>query len=597
MAISDIVTKITKELRAIGDARLHALIADGRLKCGTEPIAERFADVGVLMQGIEAGNSDALACGHALLIAAGPPGASLSVARLVLEAPELHKDEYLVLFCLRDLCTSSAPDDLDAVLPFVITRRWAGAMVPLEASPVSDVVERVLAFLETHPPELAPESVCWPTVADAPVHEPVPEAFMPASVLSRLCERAAEASRQRIRALLLLWLDRALAPNLRGVSAGTLLASFDEKERLAQLIEDDHRGVRDVAYLAATLLDPCAVYERLEPLLSGSGFPMGADLRRFTSLIDTLRELTVRRGQAAWVEREPRLLRALARIWRSWGNTHRTYLDVEAILKSVPQELLTTLLAVPHAEQRRTSGPALKEEWLARWQGGEHGQVWAEIVACELDFGSEERMAHARTVAEWTMEAVRRDLLTLEERLASAGHRLPKKTGVKKRRSKTQDRALDALLEHAGPIPLSLEAFFSVVGGVDFVPEDPAARGLLGLEVYELDPLLVFPVSTAKRQLKDWQELRAVRHPALVGPLWLLISIDAAAKAEMSGGQISIELPDGRADGWLTHTDLRLVDYLRFAILERGGLLGLEPGRSDAARALLAELTTGLAPF
>jgi hypothetical protein len=103
--------------------------------------------------------------------------------------------------------------------------------------------------------------------------------------------------------------------------------------------------------------------------------------------------------------------------------------------------------------------------------------------------------------------------------------------------------------------------------------------------------------SQAVRQVKDWKELQQRRHPALVGDLLLCLSLDAAGKAGMSGGPLSMALPDGRADAELTHTDGTFVEYLRFVILERGGLPGLAPDHSESASRLLAELTAGLERF
>src|SRR6185295_5560194 len=139
--------------------------------------------------------------------------------------------------------------------------------------------------------------------------------------------------------------------------------------------------------------------------------------------------------------------------------------------------------------------------------------------------------------------------------------------------------------EEAGPLPLSLVAFWEVVGSVDFVgmhPEWPNG----------LDPLVVIPPDGA---LSSLYEEGGDEDSAE----WFVgLAPDDVHKDNESGGDMyGVALPNPSADFVFMNEshNLPFVSYLRLAILRWGGFPGLDG--SSAAFEPLGELVAGLEPF
>src|SRR6476661_4688879 len=133
--------------------------------------------------------------------------------------------------------------------------------------------------------------------------------------------------------------------------------------------------------------------------------------------------------------------------------------------------------------------------YLERYRNGEYEQVWDELKALGPAVREEPHYSQAREVAAETMRRVRRDCELIVARLHALGYIF----GTYPDGSTdyftegplvpcpTRRRAHMSELEaEAGPLPLSLVAFWQEVGSVDFVGMHPGWPG-------GLDPLVVYP--------------------------------------------------------------------------------------------------------
>jgi hypothetical protein len=191
---------------------------------------------------------------------------------------------------------------------------------------------------------------------------------------------------------------------------------------------------------------------------------------------------------------------------------------------------------------------------------------------------SEPYLAEARAVAQETMVRAAANVCRIFNRLKGMGFQFalpdlayylpPEKVA-------DQLAELEAL---AGPLPLSLRAWYEAVGSVCFMGEYPElsayAAGPFSQapELYS-DPLVVFPLdytlSAVQEQLEDG-----------AGEILLPVAPDMYHKANVSGGgPYEIVLPDPAADAQLLGEprELLFVPYLRLAF-QWGGF----PGLADA---------------
>lgn len=232
---------------------------------------------------------------------------------------------------------------------------------------------------------------------------------------------------------------------------------------------------------------------------------------------------------------------------------------------------------------------------LERYQSGEYEAVWNELQALGPAVRRAPHKQLAQAVAVETMQRVRRNCERLVERLTALGYVF----GVYANGSRgyasdgalvppsSSTRADRAELEQlAGPLPLSLEAFWDVVGSVDFV-------GMRRGWGEGFDALVVYPPEAALSEFESGYEGEGEE-----GEFEAVLAPDDLHKDNVSGGSpYSAALPNPAADFELLyeHHGMLFVPYLRLAILKWGGLPGLETRNTkfDA----LETLTQGLEPF
>jgi hypothetical protein len=238
--------------------------------------------------------------------------------------------------------------------------------------------------------------------------------------------------------------------------------------------------------------------------------------------------------------------------------------------KVKPSKLLTVEL--PRDPATRTAFLKSKSGALPlyeRYTAGEREKVWKELVELGGAALGEKHAPDALAVAYETMERVLRNIQTLVQRLQSVGYKFQSAphTPPDSRIWKT----LQKLQKAAGPYPLSLRAFYDVVGSVDFMGAHQALdpKGA----AFAPDPLVVYGAADALQQLDAFE-------PDEDGGMQLILAPDDLHKANVSGGDpYSIAVPAPVADALVESepNSVNFVEYLRL-VFAWGGFPGWKNG-------------------
>ena len=232
--------------------------------------------------------------------------------------------------------------------------------------------------------------------------------------------------------------------------------------------------------------------------------------------------------------------------------------------------------------------------YLERYRQGEHEQVWRDLQALGPAVRREPHYTQAREVAAETMRRVRRNCERLISRLGALGYVFDTFPDGSHRHYPAEPltppsdamRADCAEVEaEAGPLPLSLVAFWQEVGAVDWVGMHPAWPD-------GLDPLVVDPPEGALSSLFGYEEEEGE------AGRFVDLAPDDLHKDNVSGGNpYGMRLPDPLADFMFLYEPhgLLFVPYLRLAILHWGGFPGLD-GQGVQFEPL-SGLVAGLEPF
>lgn len=221
--------------------------------------------------------------------------------------------------------------------------------------------------------------------------------------------------------------------------------------------------------------------------------------------------------------------------------------------------------------------------YFRRYKDGDHAAVWAELISLGVDVRRANLLGDARSVAQATMERVAKNIDILIGRLNAHGYefgvypdgKLPAVSFICVRPDATSLGHLEELEAMAGTIPLSLRAFWEVVGCVSFL-----GRSRKDWPQYS-DPLWVDPPWSGIVEYRDLRENAEAGYAVPDGfPKRFLCPIapDVLHKDNVSGGgPHAINLPDEGADARFQNEwhNVYFVEYLRNAILEWGGFPGL----------------------
>ncbi len=187
---------------------------------------------------------------------------------------------------------------------------------------------------------------------------------------------------------------------------------------------------------------------------------------------------------------------------------------------------------------------------LARYRAGESVQVWDALIALGPSVRDPGRFREAYAVALDTMGRVRRNVETIHRRLIDVGYRFACPDSAHLPAPPDAAEVVAEIEGMIGPLPLSLRAFYEVVGSVDFrqSPEqlshgwdrESERAQLPELSILgEEDPLVVAPIS----------ELIAAARAAPGRSLYFCFAPDEFHKANYSGGEnYHVSLPDARVD-------------------------------------------------
>ncbi len=206
--------------------------------------------------------------------------------------------------------------------------------------------------------------------------------------------------------------------------------------------------------------------------------------------------------------------------------------------------------------------------YLARYQSGEREQVWAELTALGQQVRQEHILPDALAVSYETMRRVKHNAEAIAARLKSIRYRFD--YDPEDERSYAFDapyyppspNAIEQVAELeslAGPLPLSLRAWYEIGGSINFLGSHD-----LWPDAYT-DPLVIYPVEVTLTEYSDWQEMVADEGLEEVGPFSIPIAPDFYHKNDTSGGgPYSIEMPSLSADAMLNEWhEANFVEYLR----------------------------------
>lgn len=303
----------------------------------------------------------------------------------------------------------------------------------------------------------------------------------------------------------------------------------------------------------------------------------------------------------AWLKQDPRWLDLCARLRR-----HETFGDIaRSVLRHAePDDAAAALRRVRLVEPAKSIERRSKRvgNLLDRYKAGEFEAVWRDIRALG-DIDGDLR-AEVLAVAEEAMRRVARNADVLSERLHAAGWRplfgqlrSPPSSGDVKMFEKVEAIS-------GGPLPPTLRAFWTVVGGIDWVWNYDCGEPLPDLcadtPMDEMDPLCVHAASDIGYLLEEWEAQRDQPDPDLVDPFRLELAPDHWHKANISGGApYSIILPFFGADPEFAYErhNLPFLDYLRLSF-RWAGFPGLdEYGDDPDVIRFVQEFGKGLEPF
>ncbi len=217
--------------------------------------------------------------------------------------------------------------------------------------------------------------------------------------------------------------------------------------------------------------------------------------------------------------------------------------------------------------------------FLSWYMDGECERVWGELVALGPAVREEPLASEAHAVARETMRRAAGNVNRIIGRLHNIGYRFEHSRGGKwvpnavihtPPSPDTAQRIVE-IEATTGSLPLSLRAWYEVVGIVDLTGRHPEwdSRALS-------DPLVVEGIEGWRFEYEDWLYTRQQR-PESDGPFYFPIAPDAYHKANISGGQpYCISLPCEAADGpllWFWHEETTFVEYLRICF-QWGGFPG-----------------------
>lgn len=224
--------------------------------------------------------------------------------------------------------------------------------------------------------------------------------------------------------------------------------------------------------------------------------------------------------------------------------------------------------------------------YFQRYQGGDYETVWLELIALGSDIRTDEILFRdAEAVAMETMQRVRQNVLELIAQLRKSKYIFTAFSKKYQPPAKNIKTYIQEIERKVGSMPLSIVAFMSIVGSVDFTgyfPE-PDEYGHAWGQAALPDPLVFqYPRSFFRSSFQEWSSNVADFGVNKIGEFALEFAPDEYHKAAISGGvPYSIKLPNASIDALVEdewhHTTF--VAYLR-ECFRWGGFPGLRRASS-----------------
>src|SRR5688572_7089271 len=111
--------------------------------------------------------------------------------------------------------------------------------------------------------------------------------------------------------------------------------------------------------------------------------------------------------------------------------------------------------------------------FLERYLNGEHVQVWAEMLALGAQIRQEPYYTDAKAVAQETMRRVKANIEMLVERLKKIGFQFEYPDHIVSPLPAEILQQIETFEREVGPLPISLKAFYEIVGSVCFIGNYP----------------------------------------------------------------------------------------------------------------------------
>jgi hypothetical protein len=242
--------------------------------------------------------------------------------------------------------------------------------------------------------------------------------------------------------------------------------------------------------------------------------------------------------------------------------------------------------------------------YLERYLNGDHEQVWADLRQLGGLVRSEPLLSDALAVAHETMRRVKYNIEALYERLKVLDYQFHAPQEAIVPPAPDVGKKIIHLEDQIGGLPLSLRAWYEIVGGVNFSGSHPKLSyhseldyGKANRNQILSDPLWVWSIEMILKEGIYW------------GNESVLISPDSYGKGAVSGGgPYILDMPNPSMDGLLRFEahNTTFVNYLRISFLW-GGFPGFDlavlPAKfrvydeSDIPKGILASLTDGFLPI
>jgi hypothetical protein len=236
--------------------------------------------------------------------------------------------------------------------------------------------------------------------------------------------------------------------------------------------------------------------------------------------------------------------------------------------------------------------------YFERYMAGEYEQVWRELVALGAAVRDEPVYSDAHAVARETMRRVRHNIELIVVRLRERYFKFKDPYHVLVPPPQNMSALLDEIENQIGLLPLSVRAWWEVVGKVDLRLKNYPLR-VIGRYRPHFDPLMTDPFEYV------FEDLRTIQYSKYV-----VLGPDIFTKEDASGDVYSIKM-ENAADAEMdsaapfVYGNVKFVPYLRITLLKWGGFPGFSlygkwpwmPPAEKVPQHLIAELTRDLLPF